>query len=176
MKEVTKEKFEMIYGSQSKEYKDKFMSGLVIKSNKMFIKLLNYEEFQNIMLFPFKRQPTFLYMHQLGLLNKDNKLSSTKLVDATKIYKGNFVIDEEIRKITEEIKTNKDFIYRNKYMLIYESSKPETLYLIDGYHRMMAYETLILRKEIKYKTVSCILLELDNIKQIGILHTLDMFR
>jgi len=129
-------------------------------------KELDSDEFKGLFLLPWDDWSLFQYFSHSGLLNPSNRLCSIRLTDAVSQYPNSDKNDEH----TKKIETLKESILQNGYVddfksyAIFETAKPDDLYLVDGYHRVLAYQNLIGAGKVNYAKISFILGEVKSIE------------
>ncbi len=170
MQTLKKEYVYNLYGKESKEAKDRFMGRVINNSKRLCRCDLDSNSFGNILLFPWKHWSLFSYLNDKGLLNSSNKLCATPLKEVVAYYDDVTVKDshmDKIERIKRSMLKRKGYIDNLKNLAVFEAARPKTLYVIDGYHRIIAYQHLIKSGKLKYKAMSFIAGEVKDIKAIG---------
>jgi hypothetical protein len=146
--------------------------------------LLNSQSFDEILLFPWDDWGLFNYIYQNRLLNSFNKLCAMRLVDVATRYSEYLVAPDrnkypDINKYSdnydgsithtfqiEGLKSQileEGYLDEGKHLLIFEPNTKDKFYLIDAYHRLIAYQDLIQNGKIRYNSLNCILGEVKDV-------------
>jgi hypothetical protein len=129
-------------------------------SKKFYIEELNPQKLDKVLLVPWNDWSIFEYLKDNKLLNSNKKLCAKELIKVNSIYPKAKEDDHKryIEQIEDSIKHNR---LVNLYpFAIFEHENLEDLYLVDGYHRLIAYKNIERIESIKF-----VLGEVENIEQ-----------
>ena len=169
MREFYKDEAMELFRSNIDDYG--FVERVIEHSNKLYIDTLEYEAFQNVLIFPWNSWKVFHHFQKKGLLTNSRKWSAMTISEIALRYEGSFEdIPEDghksnIENLKESIKSY-GYMDRSRQLIFHEKKNRKVLYHADCAHRFIAYHILINKGLAAYKPLSCVYAEIDNVGDI----------
>jgi hypothetical protein len=180
---MNKDEAKELYRAETRRYGE-IISYVIDNTITLDKYLLNSQSFGRILLFPWDDWGLFNYIYQNKLLNPSNKLCAMRLVDVATRYSEYLVAPDrnkysdinkysdndddstthtfQIERLKNQI-LEKGYFDEGKHLLIFEPDAKDKFYLVDAYHRLIAYQDLIRNSKIKYNSLNCIVGEVKDV-------------